>query len=195
MAALQPVDRGEEHIEPTGNSPLPQRIQEPPSPAKRGKPVEKDPRKATVKSAKHLARGEKEAPGGSHGKGRADQRKGRSDGAENGRRAAANGLARASSEGNAAVSNYPGKIVRKLRHALRYPNSAAIRRLRGIAEVGFVVSSGGGVGSIQVVTSSGSPILDKAALEAVRRAAPFPPIPAEAGRSRWRFTVPLAFVR
>ena len=59
----------------------------------------------------------------------------------------------------------------------------------------FVVSASGGVGSIRVVSSSGSPILDKAALETVRSAAPFPAIPANAGRSNWPFTVPLAFTR
>jgi protein TonB len=45
------------------------------------------------------------------------------------------------------------------------------------------------------VASSGSPVLDKAAVETVRRAAPFPVIPEGAGRSSWPFTVPLAFTR
>jgi protein TonB len=31
--------------------------------------------------------------------------------------------------------------------------------------------------------------------QTVARAAPFPPIPAEAGRSTWAFTVPLTFRR
>jgi len=62
-------------------------------------------------------------------------------------------------------------------------------------QVRFVVGSSGDVGSVGLAASSGSPILDKAALAAVQRAAPFPPIPEGAGRSSWSFTVPLAFVR
>ena len=55
----------------------------------------------------------------------------------------------------------------------------------------IVVDAGGGVGGIRVIRSSGSPELDQAALAVVRRAAPFPPIPPQAGRSSWAFTLPL----
>jgi protein TonB len=37
--------------------------------------------------------------------------------------------------------------------------------------------------------------VDQAALQAVRKASPFPPIPENAGRSSWEFSVPLAFTR
>jgi protein TonB len=191
----KPVQPVEETITPPKTPSLPQRVAERPSPAKREKPVEERHRETSSKAAKHLDRERSTPARGSHGKDNADQRKGRAEGAENRRRAMASSGAAASSEGNAAVSNYPGKIVRKLRRALRYPRGAGSRRLHGVAEVRFVVSAGGGVGGIHLVASSGSPVLDKAALEAVRRAAPFPPIPAEAGRSNWPFTVPLAFVR
>lgn len=97
--------------------------------------------------------------------------------------------------GNTAVSNYPGKVASKLRRALRYPRAAQKDRLKGQAVVSFTVAANGSVGSVRIARSSGSPILDKAALEAVRRAAPFSPIPAAAGRSSWRFSVPLAFKR
>lgn len=97
-----------------------------------------------------------------------------------------------SSSGNASVSNYPGKIVRKLRRSLRYPRKA---KVRGEVHVRFVVSANGSARSIRIVRSSGSPILDKAALDTVRRASPFPAIPREAGRKSWSFTVPLAFRR
>ncbi|MBN9252357.1 MAG: TonB family protein, partial [Mesorhizobium sp.] len=62
---------------------------------------------------------------------------------------------------------------------------------RGDVHVTFVVNAGGGVGGVSVVRSSGSPELDQAAIAMVRRAAPFPPIPPEAGRSSWAFTLPL----
>ncbi len=93
---------------------------------------------------------------------------------------------------SAAVGNYPGKIVSKLRRALRYPKGG---RISGEAHVQFVVAANGRASSIRVVRSSGDARLDAAALETVQRAAPFPAIPAEAGRSNWTFTVPLVFRR
>jgi protein TonB len=157
-----------------------------------GKP-EKQATKSTKKPARTTAR--RSAPG-SGGGDSADAKRGVSEGRRDGRSASSDDNARqASAAGNAAVSNYPGKVVSKLRHALRYPPEARGRRLNGVAQVQFVVGSSGDVGSVRLAGSSGSPILDEAALATVRRAAPFPPIPEGAGRSSWTFTVPLAFVR
>jgi periplasmic protein TonB len=97
--------------------------------------------------------------------------------------------------GNAAVSNYPGQVVTRLRRALRYPAEARRARVTGEVHVSFTVSANGAVGGISVVRSSGSPILDQAAIQTVQSAAPFPAIPPAAGRSSWPFTVPLAFTR
>lgn len=114
---------------------------------------------------------------------------------------AANGAAgqsasrRAGTPGNAAVSNYPGLVAGKLRRSLRYPAQAKRQRLRGEVHVSFVVSKQGSAGSVRIARSSGNDILDSAALETVRRAAPFPAIPDAAGKSSWPFTVPLAFTR
>jgi protein TonB len=153
-----------------------------PKPAKpeKAKPAKKPEEKTGAKGT------------GSGGSNEADARKGHADGRANGAAASKGGK---SSAGNAALSNYPGKVAAKLRRALRYPAEAKRQKLRGQVRVGFVVSAGGGVGSIRVVSSSGSPVLDRAALETVRRAAPFPPIPEGAARSQWPFTVPLAFSR
>jgi periplasmic protein TonB len=93
------------------------------------------------------------------------------------------------------VSNYPGQVVTRLRRALRYPAAARRDRLTGEVHVSFTVAAGGGVSGISVVRSSGSPVLDQAAIETVQRAAPFPQIPQAAGRSSWPFSVPLAFTR
>lgn len=108
---------------------------------------------------------------------------------------AAQTASRNSRAGNAAVSNYPGKIARELRRALRYPREAQREQLKGRVIVSFVVTANGSVQSIRVASSSGSAILDQAARETVSRAAPFPRIPPAAGRSSWSFSVPLAFTR
>lgn len=96
-------------------------------------------------------------------------------------------------EGNSDVTNYPGQISRALRRALYYPPSAKRRRLTGETLVSFVVAKGGNASSIRVARSSGVPELDEAALETVRRAAPFPAIPSGARRDSWTFSIPIAF--
>jgi protein TonB len=165
-------------------------------PEETAKPAEKPEKhaaKAKKKPVRTAARTSAPGSGGSDG---TDARRGVAEGRSDGRAATSNDNSRAASAaGNAAVSNYPGKIVAKLRRALRYPSEARGRRLNGVAQVRFVVGSSGDVGSVGLAASSGSPILDEAALATVHRAAPFPPIPEGAGRSSWTFTVPLAFVR
>lgn len=132
---------------------------------------------------------------GSGGRNQADSRKGVADGSAQGRAETRSQGGQRSTAGNAAVSNYPGQVASRLRRALRYPAEARRERLRGEVHVSFTVDRSGGVGSVRVARSSGSSVLDKAAVETVRRAAPFPPIPDGAGRSSWPFTVPLAFTR
>jgi periplasmic protein TonB len=132
---------------------------------------------------------------GSGGNAQADTWRGSSDGQAQGSSAASGSGQQASAAGNAAVSNYPGQVVSRLRRALRYPGEARRERLRGEVHVSFSVSANGGVASARVVRSSGHQVLDQAALETIRRAAPFPAIPTAAGRRSWDFTVPLAFSR
>ena len=136
------------------------------------------------------------AQAGSEGRDTQDAQRGATSGSRSANAAASSNTGReANRAGNAAVSNYPGKVVAKLRRSLRYPREAKRERLRGETHVAFTVAQGGSVSGIRVVKSSGSPVLDRAAVETVQRAAPFPAIPAGAGRSAWPFTVPLAFVR
>ncbi|MBP0651965.1 energy transducer TonB, partial [Mycobacterium tuberculosis] len=47
----------------------------------------------------------------------------------------------------------------------------------GVARVAFSVSRGGELAGVRLAMSSGATALDAAALAAVRRAAPFPPVP------------------
>ena len=135
-------------------------------------------------------------PQGNQGQAQSNQQRGVAEGqAQPGGASQSGGNAQAQQAGNAAVSNYPGQVVTRLRRALRYPSAARRERLTGEVHVSFTISAGGGVGGISISRSSGSPILDQAAVETVQRAAPFPAIPAAAGRSSWPFTVPLAFTR
>ena len=97
--------------------------------------------------------------------------------------------------GNAAVTNYPGKVRGKISRAV----GRISRRDRTGAErdvtVVFTVTASGALGGLSIARSSGSPSLDLAALAAVRRAAPFPAIPEGAGRKTWQFTIPLGLAK
>jgi protein TonB len=133
---------------------------------------------------------------GDGGKQESSSRKGQTNGRENGNeRASGAGDRKGGTDGNAAVSNYPGKVAAKLRRAVRGVSRSARSGAKRDVHVYFVVTASGGVGSVRVTQSSGSDELDHAALASVRRAAPFPPIPAAAGRSKWEFSVPLGLAR
>ncbi|MHB2264931.1 energy transducer TonB family protein [Aliihoeflea sp. PC F10.4] len=131
---------------------------------------------------------------GSSGQNQADTRRGTDQGSTSGS-SAPSGAGQANAAGNAAVSNYPGQIATRLRRALQYPREAQRQGIRGEVHVRFTVSAGGQASGITVARSSGSPVLDQAAIATVQRASPFPAIPAGAGRASWPFTVPLVFSR
>lgn len=85
---------------------------------------------------------------------------------------------RSAAAGNAAVTNYPGLVMRRISRVSR-PRVGS----RGTAVVAFRVASNGGLSAVSVARSSGSPELDKAALGVIRKAAPFPAPPTGARRA------------
>lgn len=103
-------------------------------------------------------------------------RKGSQTGQENAT-AAAPQSARSGSQqaGNAAKSTYPGLVLRKIERTRKPATSA-----RGSVVVAFRVAPSGALASAQVARSTGDPSLERAALDHIRRAAPFPPPPAGA---------------
>lgn len=62
---------------------------------------------------------------------------------------------------------------------LNYPEEARRRDLHGELELTVTLRRDGSVKAIDVIRSSGQPLLDKAAQRIVRLAAPFPPLPAD----------------
>lgn len=95
-------------------------------------------------------------------------------------KATTSGAARgdAAASGNAAASNYPGRVMQRLSRVPR-PRAGA----RGTVVVAFRVSGGGGLAGVSVARSSGSGALDRAAVNMIRSAAPFPAPPPGARRS------------
>ena len=167
-------------------------------PAKK-RAVEEKPPAARKKAAKPKAEEGKKAvekakpkKSGNQGSNDANAVRGQADGSEKGdSRQASRGGSKNGQVGNAAVSNYPGKVRSKLARAARSVRA----RGRGEVVVAFAVGSNGSVRSARVTRSSGVASVDKAALQAIGKASPFPPIPANAGRSTWEFSIPLAFRR
>lgn len=80
--------------------------------------------------------------------------------------------------GNAAASNYPGQVMRKLSRVGKPKVNA-----RGAAVIAFTISDNGQLAALSLARSSGSAALDKAALSLVRDAGPFPRPPQGARRS------------
>jgi protein TonB len=93
----------------------------------------------------------------------------------------AGGGGAAQTAGNAAASAYRAEVAARLAQKRFYPNAARRDRLTGRATVSFTLNASGRVTEARVVRSAGSRILDDAALEMVRRAAPYPPIPRGLG--------------
>jgi len=94
-----------------------------------------------------------------------------------------------------ATSNYKGKVASKLRRAKRYPREARRKNLEGTARVAFTITRSGAVSGIRLARSSGHALLDRAALEMVRRAAPMPKFPSEITVARMSLQVPVRFNR
>jgi periplasmic protein TonB len=80
---------------------------------------------------------------------------------------------------NSIVSDYKKTLFQHIERVERYPEAARERRLHGVVRVLFAMKRDGTVLGAWVETSSGSTILDQAAIDAVRRAQPLPRIPSE----------------
>lgn len=80
--------------------------------------------------------------------------------------------------------------VERQRH---YPLLARRRRIEGTAVISFGVARSGSVGELKVLKSSGHEALDQAAVDAVRGAGRFPPIPPDLGLERVTLEIPMVF--
>ncbi|WP_417838283.1 TonB family protein [Tritonibacter scottomollicae] len=138
-------------------------------------PVEaaKQPEKPAVKPATTAPRGNSAT----------NARAGTESGAEDqpAARASSARAGKSTDAGNAAASNYPGQVMRKISRQ-RKPRTSA----RGVAHIAFAIGAGGQLTTVRVAKSSGSAELDQLAVQQIRRAGPFPPPPAGA---RTRFTI------
>ncbi|ANM05591.1 TonB family transporter protein [Rhizobium phaseoli] len=146
--------------------------------AEKPKPIEK---KQPQKKAKPV--------GGDEGLDREDRTRGVVNG-QNGPETDGTSTATGGSDGmgSAAVANYPGKVQKRIRRAVRVPNEYKNKGGSITVRVQLTINGTGRVASVSVARSSGVAELDKAVLDGVRRAAPFPPLPSEWGKASWTFS-------
>jgi TonB family protein len=94
--------------------------------------------------------------------------------------AAAPAAAPASTQQASGGSNsWEGKILARLERFRRYPTASRMRGDEGVAYLRIKINREGQVLAAKLERSSGVPALDRAALEALERAAPLPRIPPE----------------
>lgn len=176
IAELSPV-KPTETIEPLEEPEL-KKI---PKPAPKPKQV-KQPRKKPAK--KKPASGQKLANSNADNKAGSQQGKDAKKAATSGKTSP---KSKSSATGNAAASNYPGKVRSQIART-RQKSAGG----RGVAIVSFKVTSSGQAASVSVSKSSGNSRVDRAAAAHVKRASPFPKPPPGA---QTRFVIPIEFRR
>lgn len=80
------------------------------------------------------------------------------------------GLGIGDPKGNPILS----KIRDKIEDARYYPPEARRQKLEGKSAVSFEIAEDGSIKTVSITSSSGNELLDNAALETIKRAAPFP---------------------
>ena len=90
--------------------------------------------------------------------------------------------------------DYKAKVIAAIKKASFYPRKAAKKKQRGTAVVRFRIWRGGKVDSIEISCSSGSKILDEAALQIVQKAEKnFPKVPDFFQGQHLVYAVPIVF--
>ena len=90
-------------------------------------------------------------------------------------------------------TRYQREVVRRIEKGKRYPFFAKMRNMSGVVVVGFTIGAEGRASDIEVIRSSDQKILDREALDTIRRVSPFPPFPEGFRLSRMNLTISLKF--
>lgn len=136
-------------------------------------------KRPTSRPARDFANPARRSSGGS---GLRNSIRGQSSGQAKAKQTSSSQSVNAAEQGNAqAASNYPGQVFQRL-NRVRKPKGIG----RGATLVAFQVSRSGGLASASVVKSSGNKRLDRAALQHVSKAAPFPS-PPKGAKTRFTF--------
>ncbi len=86
---------------------------------------------------------------------------------------------------------YVSDSIKKIRSKTKYPQRALDRNQAGNVRVAVVVDRDGNLISSNIIESSRYELLNKEALEAIKRSAPFPKLPEAISGTRFEFSVPM----
>ena len=96
-------------------------------------------------------------------------------------------------EDTGALKNYIGQIRTSVMGAKRYPEVSRKAGRQGILKVQFTILKNGQVGNVRLLTETPYLNLNKEAMEAVKRAAPFPGIPDSIMQQSLKVVLPFRF--
>ena len=88
---------------------------------------------------------------------------------------------------------YVSDMLKKVFSKTRYPSRALDRGQEGSVRFGVVIDREGNILSLSPLEESKYDLLNREAGDAIKRAAPFPPVPEAISGSRFEFTVPIRF--
>lgn len=91
------------------------------------------------------------------------------------------------------IQNYVRSVKSRISKQVYYPREARDAGWEGILKLGILISSDGNLKEVSVVRSSGYKILDDAGQRAVKKAAPFTPIPEPLKLRQLRIEIPIVY--
>lgn len=89
---------------------------------------------------------------------------------------------------------FHGKIWQRVAKVKYYPRIARKRGFEGKPIVAFTLESNGELVDLKLIEASNYDLLNKAALETIRRGIPYPPIPEPLGKNSISFNLPISYV-
>jgi len=91
------------------------------------------------------------------------------------------------------MNDFYMKVGRQIAYAKIYPDFARKKGYQGKILVAFKIDRDGKILNLSVSQSSGYKILDEAALDAVKEAGPYPPIPNELKKNFLKLKIPISY--
>lgn len=89
--------------------------------------------------------------------------------------------------------SYIAQIARTLELIWKYPKEAVERGQQGETVLKVIILENGTLQVAQLLQTSGHPLLDNEALRAVKRIAPYPPLPKSWHQSQWDLTISFTY--
>lgn len=86
---------------------------------------------------------------------------------------------------------YVSDAIKKIRSKTKYPQRALDRGQAGNVRVGIIIDRQGNIIGTNILENSKFDLLNKEAIDAIKRSAPFPALPAEITGARFEFSVPM----